>query len=94
MLLLPLLLAPAGEAFAQVWHQKRDNDIKNVRSGSSSPVSLFYNPTEDWKAAIASWNYEKGDFHRPDSPAGKSELDLSVEELGTIGKIRTSGRLR
>lgn len=94
MLLLPLLLAPAGEAFAQVWHQKRDNDIKNVRSGSSSPVSLFYNPTEDWKAAIASWNYEKGDFHRPDSPAGKSELDLSVEELGTIGKIRTSGSLR
>ena len=94
MLLLPLLLAPAGEAVAQVWHQERDNGIQNVQSGSSSPVSLYYNPTKDWKAASASWNYEKGDFHRPDSPAGKSELDLCVEELGSIGKIRTSGGLR
>ena len=94
MLLLPLLIAPAGEAVAQVWHQERDNGIQNVQSGSSSPVSLYYNPTKDWKAAGASWNYEKGDFHRPDSPAGKSELDLCVEELGSIGKIRTSGGLR
>ena len=94
MLLLPLLLAPAGEAVAQVWHQERDNGIQNVQSGSSSPVFLYYNPTKDWKAASASWNYEKGDFHRPASPAGKSELDLCVEELGSIGKIRTSGGLR
>jgi len=94
MLLLPMLLASAGEAFAQVWHQERENGIQNTRSGSFSPVSLSYNPTADWKAAMASWNYGKGDFHRPDRPAGKSELDLSVQELGTLGKIRTAGSLR
>lgn len=93
-LLLPLLFAPAGEAFAQVWHQDRANGINNVRSGSSSPLSLFYNPTENWNAATASWNYEAGGFHRPDDPAGKSELDLSVEELGSFSSFRTAGSLR
>ena len=28
-------------------------------------MSLYYNPTKDWKAASASWNYEKGDFGAP-----------------------------
>ena len=93
-LLLPLLFAPAGEAVAQVWHQERVNGINNVRSGSSSPLSLFYNPTESWNAATASWNYETGGFHRPDDPAGKSELDLSVEELGSFARFRTAGSLR
>jgi len=94
LLLLPLLLAPAGGAYAQVWHPERDNGIKNVRSESSSPLSLRYNPTESWNAATASWLYSKGDFHRADRPAGKSELDLSVEELGKLGAFRTSGSLR
>lgn len=94
MLLLPLLLAPAREAFAQVWHHDRDNGIKNVQSESSSPLSLKYNPTDAWNAATASWNYSKGDFHRSDSPAGKNELDLSVEEIGTLGRFRTGGSLR
>lgn len=89
-----MLFAPAGEAFAQVWHQERNNGIKNVRSGSSSPVSLQYNPTDSWNVANASWNYENGDFHRPDNPSGKSELDLAVEELGTLKQIRTAGSLR
>ncbi len=93
-LLLPLLFAPAGEAAAQVWHYERENGIKNVRSESSSPASLFYNPTESWNAAVASWNYESGAFHRPDNPAGKSELDLSVQELGTFSRFRTAGSLR
>ena len=94
LLLLPLLLAPAREAFAQVWHHERDNGIKNVQSESSSPTSLKYNPTDVWNAASASWNYAKGDFHRSDRPAGKNELDLSVEEIGTLGRFRTSGSLR
>ena len=93
-LILPVLFAPAGEAVAQVWHQERENGIMNVRSGSSSPLSLFYNPTESWNAAVASWNYETGDFHRPDESAGKSELDLSVEELGSFSRFRTAGSLR
>ncbi|MBO4558368.1 MAG: hypothetical protein J5693_07155 [Bacteroidales bacterium] len=93
-LLLPLLFAPAGEAVAQVWHQERANGIYNVRSGSSSPLSLFYNPTATWNAASAAWNYETGDFHRPDNPAGKSELDLAVEELGSFSRFRTAGNLR
>ena len=93
-LLLSLLFAPAGEAVAQVWHQERADGIYNVRSESYSPLSLYYNPTESWNAAVASWNYESGDFHRPDSPAGKSELDLSVQELGTLSRFRTAGSLR
>lgn len=94
MLLLPLLFATAGEAFAQVWHQERDNGILNVQSGSASPLSLYHNPTEAWNAASASWLYSNGEFHRPDRPSGQKELDLSVEELGTLGKFRTSGSLR
>ncbi len=89
-----MLTAPAGEAAAQVWHQQRDNEIRNVQSGSSSPLSLYYNPTASWNAASLSGTYESGDFHRPDRPSGKRELDLSVEELGTHGNFRTSGSLR
>lgn len=92
--LLPMLLAPAGEAYAQVWNQERDNAIYNVQSGSASPVSLFYNPSETWNAAVASWNYDKGDFHRADRPSGKSEMDLQVMELGKAGRFRSSGSLR
>ena len=94
MLLLPMLLAPAGEAFAQVWHHVRKNETENVQSGSASPVALSGNPTADWHAVTAGWNYEKGDFHRPDNPDGKSELDVSVEELSTVGKFRTEGSIR
>lgn len=94
MLLLPLLSTAAGDAFAQVWHQERDNEVLNTRSGSSSPVSLQYNPTASWNAASAAWNGEKGGFHRPDRPAGKSELDLSVSELGAHGAFRSAGSIR
>lgn len=94
LLLLPMFLSPAGEAFAQVFCEERENGIRNVRSESASPVSLSYHPLADWKAAVAAWNFEKGDFHRPDRPAGKSELDLSVQEVGTLGKVRTAGTLR
>lgn len=89
-----LLLVPAGEVFAQVWHAERENTARNVRSGSTSPVSLSYHPVAAWKAAVAAWNFEKGDFHRPDRPAGKSELDLSVQEVGTLGRVRTQGLLQ
>lgn len=94
VLLLPMLLASAGEAFAQVWHYQRRNEVENIQSVSASPVAISGNPVVDWHAAQAAWNYERGDFHRPDSPSGKSELDLGVEELSTLGKIRTSGSLR
>lgn len=89
-----LLLVPAGEVFAQVWHAERENTARNVRSESASPVSLSYHPVAEWKAAVAAWNFEKGDFHRPDRPAGKSELDLSVQEVGTLGRVRTQGLLQ
>jgi len=94
LLLLPMLLAPAGEGFAQVWHHKRENSIRSSQSESASPVSLYYNPTASWNAASISGTYENGDFHRVDKPAGKRELDLSAGELGSFGTFRTEGSLR
>lgn len=92
LLLVPM--ASAGDAFAQVWHQDRANEFRNVRSGSSSPVALSFNPTDSWNAASASGLYESGPFHRPDRPSGKRELDLSAQELNRLGRFRTSGSLR
>ena len=92
LLLVPM--ASAGDAFAQVWHQERENGVSNVRSESSSPVSLSTNPAESWNAASISGVFEGGAFHRPDRPAGKRELDLSVGELNSFGRFRTAGSLR
>lgn len=91
MLLLPMLLSPAGVAYAQVWHHGRLNELKNIRSGSVSPVATAGNPSAGWHAVQAGWNYEKGDFHRADASSGKSELSLGVEEIEKTGKFSTAG---
>lgn len=94
MLLLPVFFSPAGDAFAQVWHQQRNNELFNTRSGSASPSAIYSNPTSDWHSVIAGWNYENGAFHRPDAPSGKSEMDIGVEELQSVGRFRTAGSIR
>lgn len=93
LLLLSMLIAPAGEAFAQVWHYQRRNESENVQSGSTSPVWLSAVPVDSWHAVHAGWNYEKGAFHRPDVPAGKSELEIGVGELSRFGKVRAAGNI-
>ena len=93
VLALSLLQAATGQVFAQVWNPDRENSILNMRSQSVSATSLGYTPFADLNFAVAAYNYEGGEFHRPDRPSGKSELDLSIREIKTFGKVRASGSL-